>query len=86
MRIEKKLWPEYFEMILNGTKKYELRLANWKCEVGDIIVLMEWNPEIKEYTGRKIEKEVTCVSKTKDVSLWKPEEVEKHGFQIIGFR
>jgi hypothetical protein len=86
MRIEKKLLPKYFEMILKGTKKYELRLADWKCEVGDVLVLMEWNPKTKEYTGRQMEKEVTCISKTKDISFWPAEEVEKHGFQIIGFK
>ncbi len=85
MRIEKKCWPKFFEDILDGKKKFEFRLADWKCEVGDVLVLREWNPEIKEYSGRVIEKKVTYVVKTKNLSFFKKEEIEKFGFQIISF-
>ncbi len=84
MKIEKKVWPEYFEAIVSGKKKYELRLADWKCKEGDTLVLREWNPRIKEYTGRRVEKRVTYVAKFKlDDLFWSKEEIEKHGIQII---
>jgi len=86
MKIEKKVWPEYFQKILDGVKTYELRLADFECNPGDILVLREWNPETKEYTGRSIEKNVTYVGKTKNQKFWTKEEIEKYGFQIIGFR
>ncbi|MBI4154937.1 DUF3850 domain-containing protein [Candidatus Woesearchaeota archaeon] len=85
MKIEKKIWPEYFQNILDGIKTYELRLADFECKPGDILVLKEWNPKTKEYTGRVIEKEVTYVIKTKDVKFWQKEDIEKYGFQIIAF-
>ncbi len=61
MKIEKKVWPVYFEKILSGEKNYELRLGDFECNTGDILVLKEWNPETKEYTGRVIEKTSACL-------------------------
>ena len=86
MKIEKKVWLEYFDKILSGEKNFELRLADFECNKGDILVLKEWNPEKKEYTGREIEKKVTYVSKTKDVPFWSQEEIDKYGFQVISFK
>jgi ribosomal protein S17 len=86
MKIQKKVWPEYFEKILSGDKTFELRLADWKCKVGDVLILQEWHPGSKEYTGREIEKKVTYVIKTKDQKFWTREEIEKYGLQIIAFK
>jgi len=89
MRIEKKIWPEYFAKISSGDKTFELRLADWQCGVGDILVLREWDPGTKDYTGRQIEKAVTYVMKTKgaeDWGMWSKEDIEKYGFQIISFK
>jgi len=86
MKIEKKVWPEYFEKILDGSKKYELRLADFECNPGDILVLREWDPDKQEYTGRVIEKEVTYIGKTKDIEFWSKEDIEKYGFQVISFK
>ncbi|MFC1625779.1 DUF3850 domain-containing protein [Patescibacteria group bacterium] len=85
-RIEKKVWPEYFQAILVGDKKFELRLADWKCNKGDILVLKEWNPDTKKYTGRVLEKEVKYVIKTKEAEkFFSKKDIEKFGFQIISF-
>jgi len=86
MKIEKKVWPEYFEKVISGEKNFELRLADWQCRVGDVLVLREWEPKIKEYTGRQIEKEVGYVLKTKDFKIFSKEDVEKYGYQVIGFK
>lgn len=85
MKIEKKVCPEYFQRIVDGTKKYELRLADWECSPGDTIVLREWNPEASQYTGREVEKRVTYVMKTKDLAFWSEKDINQHGFQIISF-
>jgi len=55
-RIEKKVWPEYFQKILDGKKTYELRLADFECQEGDVLVLREWNSVDKQFTGRVLEK------------------------------
>ena len=76
--IHKKVWPEYFEQIIAGKKKLELRLA-------DILVLEEWNKDKKEYTGRKVEVVATYILKTKGLTFWPQKAIEQHGFQIIQF-
>ena len=86
MRIEKKVWPEYFQKIVDGVKTYELRLADFECRPGDTLALKEWNPQTQQYTGRVLEKQVTYVGKTKSQPFWPKEEVEKYGFQIIAFK
>ena len=86
MRIEKKVWPEYYERILSGEKTFEIRLNDFDCESGDILVLREWDPTDETYTGRSLEKEVTYVSSTKNLTFWSEEEIEKHGYKIIAFR
>ncbi|OGM29504.1 hypothetical protein A2630_00730 [Candidatus Woesebacteria bacterium RIFCSPHIGHO2_01_FULL_44_10] len=85
-KIEKKVWPKYFEAILRGDKTFEIRLADFGCNKGDVLVLREWDPERKDYTGRTIDKKVTYIVKTKDLSFWSKEEIEKHGYQVIGFK
>ncbi|MBU0761209.1 MAG: DUF3850 domain-containing protein [Nanoarchaeota archaeon] len=54
MIIEKKAWPELFEEVLEGTKNFDLRLADFDCKEGDVLVLKEWNPATKEFTGREV--------------------------------
>lgn len=85
-RIKKKTIPEFFEEILKGKKTFDLRLADWKCKKGDILVLREWDPGKKKYTGRVLKKKVTFVLKTKNIKFFSEEEIEKYGFQVIGFK
>lgn len=85
MLIEKKIHPQYFQAILDGKKTFELRLADFACQEGDFLLLKEWDPQTKEYTGREMEKKVSYVIKTKNITFWSKEEIDKHGFQVIGF-
>ncbi|MEI6810500.1 MAG: DUF3850 domain-containing protein, partial [Candidatus Nomurabacteria bacterium] len=61
--IHKKCWKEYFEKVVSGQKKAELRLNDFDISEGDILILDEWDNETREYTGRSIEKKITCVTK-----------------------
>jgi len=83
--INKKVWREYFEKIVSGKKRLELRLADFEVNEGDTLILEEWDKDKKEYTGRKVEVIATYILKTKDQTFWSPEEVGKYGFQIIQF-
>ncbi len=82
--IHKKILPGYYEDLLSGKKKYELRLNDFIVNEGDTLVLEEWNKETKEYTGRKLEKKVTYVRAFKiDELFWPQEEILDKGIQII---
>lgn len=86
MQIEKKVLACYFEKILSGEKTFELRLADFACAAGDTLLLREWDPERKAYTGRSLSKQITYVLKTKDVSFWDAEAVAQYGYQILALR
>jgi ribosomal protein S17 len=86
MRIEKKVDKPFFDKMVSGEKNFELRIADWSCKVGDTLVISEWDPETKEFTGRTLEKQVTYVLKTKDIDFWTKEEIEKFGFMVIALK
>ena len=87
MIIEKKVLKKYFQLILDGKKTYELRLGDFECKEGDMLVLKEWDEGKKEYTGRVLEKTVTYVGKNiNKLPFWTEEEINKHGLQIISFK
>ncbi|MDD4761881.1 MAG: DUF3850 domain-containing protein [Candidatus Pacebacteria bacterium] len=82
--IKKKIWPEYFEAVNSGKKKFELRLDDFEVKEGDVLILEEWNPKTREYTGRKTEKKAVRVDKFKiDKLFWPEEEIKEKGIQII---
>ncbi len=81
--IKKKTWPDLFELIKAGKKKFDLRLADFDIKEGDTLILEEWDPEKKEYTGRKIEKKVTYLLKFKLDSFGQKKEIEKDGLYVL---
>lgn len=83
--IKKKIWPKYFELISSGKKRFELRLADFDVQEGDTLILEEWNPENKEYTGRTIEKKIDYISKFNLDFFGQEQEVKDKGIFIIQF-
>ena len=83
MEIKKKIWPEYFELIEKGKKKFEVRLADFDISEGDTLILEEYDPKTKSYTGRKIKKIVKKVSYIKPTKMYNIEDIEKYGFNVI---
>ena len=77
------MWPESYEEVLLGNKTYDIRLADWDVQPGDVIIFQEWDPQTKEYTGREMSRKVGYVGKTKDWEVWPKEDIEKYGFQVI---
>lgn len=81
--IEKKILKTYFDLIMSGQKTYELRLADWACEPGDTLRLVEIDDDTNEPTGRTTDKTVGFVGKTKELDFWTEDEIREHGYQII---
>ncbi|MEB4784825.1 DUF3850 domain-containing protein [Paenibacillus jamilae] len=73
---ELKIWPEYFQAVWDGTKPFEVRKNDRAYQVGDMLVLLEWDPVKNEWTGSGICKRVTYI-------LDNPNFV-KEGYVIIG--
>ncbi|MEN9604702.1 MAG: hypothetical protein RJB39_387 [Candidatus Parcubacteria bacterium] len=85
----KKIDTQWFDDISAGIKTWELRLADFDIEVGDILRLEEWigEGENRKPTGRVIEKEMTYVRKV-DLKKWietQPELLEK-GMYMLTFK
>jgi ASC-1-like (ASCH) protein len=81
--IKKKIWPEYFEAVNSGKKRFELRLADFDIKEGDTLVLEEWDPKTKQYTGRKIEKRAGYVLKFKLDDFGQKKDMEDKGLVVI---
>ena len=84
MEIKKKTWPKYFNEVLEGKKKFEVRLADFDIEKGDVLTLEEYDPKTKKYTGRFIKKKVSFVTKFNPLDAWDYEKIKKHGLLEIG--
>ncbi len=49
-----KCWTEPFNAVSGGQKRFEFRLNDRDYKVGDELILREWDPVKKCYTGRVI--------------------------------
>lgn len=46
-----KTWPDPFEAVFIGVKRFEFRKNDRDFQEGDKLVLQEWNPETHAYSG-----------------------------------
>lgn len=53
-----KIAPEYFKAVKNGSKKFEIRKNDRDYNVGDILVLLEYDKYYEAFTGEKITVEI----------------------------
>ena len=71
-----KILPQYFEAVLNRTKTFELRKDDRLIQVGDRLVLNEFNGDC--LTGRTVTRTVTyCLRNCPKYGL-------RRGFVILG--
>jgi hypothetical protein len=50
---ELKTWPDFFEAMVSGKKRFEVRKNDRDFQIGDILILKEWIPTGEFFTGRE---------------------------------
>ncbi len=56
-----KLEIQYFQDVMNHTKNFEVRHNDRDYKVNDFLVLQEWDPLKKGFTGRRITRRVIYI-------------------------
>ncbi|MBU2576386.1 MAG: DUF3850 domain-containing protein [Nanoarchaeota archaeon] len=74
----------YFETILSGKKKFELRCNYRNINEGDNLIIQERDKK-GNLTGRELKKKVNLAIKTKDLNYWPEDLIKKHGYVIAQF-
>lgn len=54
MEHELKTLPEFFRAVLSGAKTFEARRDDRGFQVGDTLVLQEYDPSFERFTGRHL--------------------------------
>jgi len=58
---ELKTWPYFFNLVWAGQKNWELRINDRGFAMGDTVLLQEYDPQMKCYTGLKIRAVITSM-------------------------
>lgn len=57
-----KSWPEFFEPISQGIRTHDLRRNDRGYNIGDILILREFESKSECYTGRECAVEITSMT------------------------
>ncbi len=78
-----KTWPTFFAAVERGIKTFEVRKNDRNFQVGDTLLLEEWNPETRSYTGFGLLRTVSYITDGKALDC-KDKDVLKEGYVIMG--
>jgi hypothetical protein len=81
-----KIWPEFFADVASGKKAYEIRINDRGFQEGDVLLLREWDPKTKAYTGSEVRAKVVNITqgKTEPLYLIFPSNVCVMGIKLLG--
>lgn len=82
MTIKKKIYPGFFEDVLYHNKRFEIRMDVDHIIQGDTLILAEWDPDRKRFTGRSIRCAVIYVFRGDN---YEHDYGLKPGYCVIGF-
>ena len=80
--ITKKSYPDLFEKVLAGEKTFDMRVADFDIQPGDVLEQIEVNYDGTP-TSRKVRHVVGEVLRTKEVDFWKQEDIDQYGYQVM---
>jgi hypothetical protein len=66
---ELKSWPGQFQAMWTGRKRAEFRRDDRGFQVGDLLDLREWDPEVGRYTGFRMTARVTHLVRGPDLEV-----------------
>ena len=81
--ISKKVLASYYHQLVVGQKTFECRFADWDCQPGDRLRLIEVDDQTRQPTGRQLECTAGSIVKTKQLDFWPKSAVDQFGYQVI---
>ena len=84
--IEKKIWPEFFRAVKSGKHRAGLRLADFRLRRGDTLLLREWNPRTRRYTGRVVRRKVRWLTRLDIFKFYSPRGIKRHGLYLVEYQ
>lgn len=81
--IEKKIWPDFFKKVKARQKNTELRLADFRIAKGDVLLLREWDPQKRMYTGRSLRRKARIVNEVDMLKFHTPAKLKRFGLYLI---
>ncbi|UOQ73294.1 ASCH/PUA domain-containing protein [Hymenobacter cellulosilyticus] len=75
---ELKTWPACFAAVESGTKPFDVRENDRNYQVGDVLLLREYEPETEQYSGRTLLRAVSYVLQGGSFGL-------EAGWCVVGF-
>ena len=79
MEDQLKIIPKYFKEIVDGNKNFEVRKNDRNYKIGDTLILKEYDPIKKNFTGNYAKATVMYILKDKDFPIG-----IKEGYCIMG--
>jgi len=71
-----KVWPEFYQATLRNAKLFEIRQNDRDYQVDDILILREYDPKTRLYTGEQIIRTITYVT----------DYAQQPGYVVMGIR
>jgi Domain of unknown function (DUF3850) len=65
-----KIWPQWFDAVRRGVKSYEIRKDDRNFNVGDDVMLEEFNPAVSERSGRILHRRIVYISRGEDAEAF----------------